>query len=196
MFDGNVVANDFLYSDPTATVPHGHGGQTPAKVRSEGGEAPSFVDIYQQAVSRLNEAKSGQEIRDELYALYTIAGISGDSEIKRSFESLIKEASEGRKSLSRFPNSDKVFQNMAKVLRAKSLVRDQEYGKLAEYAHQSDDTGLDGIDRRDWLHLVAVSITYQGEYAAALKTIENFKVHQKAQGIPAEDYKYVHQALE
>ncbi|MEX2605312.1 MAG: T9SS type A sorting domain-containing protein [Gracilimonas sp.] len=52
------------------------------------------------------------------------------------------------------------------------------------------------MDRRDWLHLTAISQTYHGNYGQALKTIEAYEAHQKAQGISVEEYEQVHQPLE
>lgn len=193
MFDGTVNSTYHFSYNPTSGSGNGHDGQTPSKVASGGMD---FIAAYEQAESDLETAKTTQEVKDGLYRLYQLAGLSGDESLKKRFNQLASDVSTGANRLYNSDNYQKTLQHSAMILQAKSLVRDQKYEELAGYLNQAEASVLQGMDRRDWLHLSAVSQTYQGEYKQALQTIQSFKAHQEAQSIPAEDYEYVHQMLE
>ncbi len=180
MTDGPVqLDQNMLPSDPTIGQNPGAGGQVPAKIRAQRPTVQDMISAYDKAEQALGQAETTQQAIDEVYALYQLAGISGNIELKNRFNSLIQDVAQANRMMYASTNRNKRIQDYAKVLYTKSLIRDERYGQAQEWLRQGDFSRLAGKDQRNYLHLRMVTEAYHGSYETALSTLDElYSLHQ------------------
>lgn len=189
---GSSMFNTYLVDDgnhlptnPTNSEPHGYGGQAPKAITSPF----NFNEAYEDALTRLNQAEDIQEIRNQLYKLYQIAGLSKDEALKDQFNTLVASAAQGTEVTYASSTLNTAFQQIASIFYGKSLIRDERYGQASTFLDERNVEELSGYDRRDYYHLKAVTETYNGEYEMALSTLEDLYAFQGTQEVDMEEFK-------
>lgn len=153
MFDGPIDTYGALTSDPTNGVPHGAGGQVPAKAlpSSNAADTRPVAEIYQELEEELEQAKNNQEVRDGMHRLYQLSDMSRKQhpELNERFRNLAKNTASGSNNLYSSASRNTTLRNTANVLQAKYLVKDGEFEKAKAWLSQTKADELDGYDRRD-----------------------------------------------
>ncbi len=190
MTDGRVqLDQNMLHSDPTIGQNPGAGGQVPAKIRAQHPTVQDMIITYNNAEQALGQAETTQQAIDEVYRLYQLAGLSGNRELKDRFNSLIKNIAQAQRTLYTSTNRNNEIQDYAKVLYAKSLIRDEQYGNVQKWLKQADFSGLTGKDQRDYLHVRMVTEAYHESYEAAFSTLDQLYAFEQTQGEDIKEFK-------
>jgi hypothetical protein len=193
MFDGFMSGtSNNLTSDPTTSEDPGAGGEVPAKVAPNA----SPEKTYDLLLTKLYEAETDQQIRNRFYHLYQLVGLFGDAELTDRFNKLAKEAADGTKNFYSSVSSNAVFRNMAKIGYTKSMIRDEQYNQANSYLTEMNADGMEGYDRRDYLHLKIILQTYHGHYEDAWQTLQTFYEFQKNNGADMEDVRGHYSVIE
>jgi hypothetical protein len=179
-------------------VTHGHNGQAPSKVRTEEGlrTLEDFTDAYAIAESKLGEAETSQELRDELYALYILAGMADDIGLKERFSRLVQGAASGTIQVHNTASKNKIFQDYAKILYTKSLLRDERYDAADAFLKGLEPSILEGHDKSDYWYLKMTTETYHGEYESAWESLQSYYMLQEAQGRNMEEIRASNSPIE
>lgn len=194
MFEGTVSAPSYLTSNPAGG--YGYQGQAPSKIRADDESPTPLAEAYEEAEQLLGQAETIQQVRDQLYTLYKLVGMSQDPSLKDRFKQMAQAAGEGEMGLYASGERNVALKNVAIVLYAKSLIRDEGYKQAHNFLKKLDISELTGYDKRDYLHLRMVTEIYHEEYEAALQTLQAYYGFQKSQGANMEELKAEYLSLE
>ena len=191
MFTG-TVSGSHLTSDPTSTP--GNDGESPSKAVSK--KSVDFESHFDEAEQRLISATDPIEKKDRLHKLYQVEGLADNANVTSRFQSMALNATQGVETSYGSKPINASFQQLAKVLYTKSLIRNEEYVKAKTYLEDINPSEMSGKYLEDYLHLKVITETYHGLYKKAHATIEDLYANRAASGQDIEEFKARYLPLE